>query len=276
MINQLRNLLRGQSSSNGNRLLTSKVAQPASLKKAKISKHHNMPTADKPATKSTHEVVIRGSAVAILPKAIRVPDPTMQNVEGIGRNWLAQTCRLPGRWKNHGVLHLLSGQFFVGDPTWGDDYHLRTAQNAPVEQLNVWTFGPPRGHAHLVWLQARDTLPVNKSDRIAFGVDEQAFAFGDLDAGLALAKIRESNEITEFADGYALVQSHLKGEPKVTKWIHVPPENREVFLVSTGKDAALSAVWCHASDGALAGILIDVAGCAEDGKFLEANLPNKS
>lgn len=270
MINHLRSLFGGQSAQSDSRLQTLKIAKPRRKARSDMSLHHPVPPKPKP------QVIIRGSAVAILPPAELPPEPDPTPVEGAARDWIAGASSLHGTWHDHGTLHLFSGQIFFGDPTWGDDHHLRTAQKTPVDTLHLWIRSSNGGRAQIIWLQAQDARPEFKSDRIAFGVEGQAFAFGDFDAGSALSEMRERNDVTDFADGCALIQSHLQAGSNAAKWITVPPEERPVFLVPTGKDAALTAVWCHSADGTFAGILIDVAGSRADGSFLDTCLPNKS
>lgn len=196
------------------------------------------------------------------------------------RGWLAQAGERPYIWREHGELALPSREIFVGDPTWGDDYHLRQTGSVDVDALTVWVLdaGPQdsiyASHVNgLVWLQAGGGVPRCVGARLDFGVDAACMALGDVATGRAFAELTDLEQDAGRGDSFDWIQPYLEEHPNYARWLSIPPGGLPMFVASTGNDGGFAAAWLHDEAGALSGILIDIQGRASDGRFLDGLLP---
>ena len=186
-----------------------------------------------------------------------------------GRNWILATSEHAAKWQPSGQLDLPSGTIFIGDPSWGDDYHLRGAKAVSVAQLDVWLLVSSNGEqVHAVWLEANGTLPVTVGEHIDFGTDSAYFALGDLATGQAIANIGDLN-LPTVPDSFEFFLPHIQNFGFTAIWLEVPPNDLPVLAVETKQDGALKAVWTKDRAGDLSGILIDITGRASDQQFLD-------
>lgn len=192
--------------------------------------------------------------------------------EDAARDWIARTAGQSGAWVKHGTLALPSGTLFVGDPTWGDDTHLRGARKAGVRKLTVWTFRLDAHRNGVIWLEAGGAAPVATAGAIDFGVDAAHVALGDLATGKALAALRHGTA-PGVGDSHDLFMQAMGRENSLTGWVEVPPRKGRMFVAATARDGGLRAVWLKGARGGLSGILIDAAGRKGDGKYLDTLLP---
>lgn len=197
------------------------------------------------------------------------------------RGWLAAAAARDGCvWRDLGALALPSRRLFIGDPTWGDDYHLRQTASVEMDALRVWVLdsgpNPSTYEAHantLVWLEALGTPPATRGAALDFGVDAACFALGDVEAGHAFTRLTDHEAAAGRGDSFEWIQPYIQERPHVARWLEIPPDGKRMFVASTGRDGGFAATWLHDRDGALSGILIDILGRAGDGRFLDTLLP---
>ena len=188
------------------------------------------------------------------------------------RLWLGESAARAGFWQDLGPLARPSGRIFVGDPTWGDDYHIRDPRPL-AGPLQVFTRTDPDGPNLLIWLEANGNRPAATGDRIEFGVDVATIGLGDLGAGQALVDLGEALQDQGKGDSFEWLQPALQQQQHFARWLPIPPEDQPILLVSTGNDGSYAAVWLLDERGELSGILIDIAGRQPDLKFLDTLLP---
>lgn len=190
------------------------------------------------------------------------------------RDWIATTAaHATAGWSHAERLDLPSGSLFVGDPSWGGDYHLRGALPVGVPGLDIWVLASDSGQrVHLVWLEAAGTLPVRPAETINFGIDSAYFAFGDLHTGQQLAAIGDHDPFVA-NDSFEFMLPHIQRDDFRWAAISVPPAGSPVHAVNTRSDGGLRAVWVLDAEGALSGILIDVTGRSADQRHLDLLLP---
>ena len=188
------------------------------------------------------------------------------------RIWLVESAARPGNWHDHGQLALPSGSIFVGDPTWGDDYHIRDPRRLDAS-LQVFTRTAPEGDNLLIWLEANGNRPAKTGDKIEFGVDAATIALGDLGAGQALVDLGTTLQDQGKGDSFEWLMPAIQEQRNFARWLPIPPADQPIFLVSTGNDGGYAAVWLLDERGALSGILIDIMGRQPDLKFLDTLLP---
>ena len=188
------------------------------------------------------------------------------------RQWITDSAARPGDWRELGQLALPSGQIFVGDPTWSDDYHIRDPRRLDGV-LQVFTRVAPEGESLLIWLEANGNRPVKTGEKIEFGVDAATIGLGDLAAGQALVSLGEALQEQGKGDSFEWLMPAIQEQQNFARWLPIPPENQPMLLVSTGNDGGYAAVWLLDDRGALSGILIDIAGRKPDLKFLDTLLP---
>lgn len=191
------------------------------------------------------------------------------------RGWIDTASARPGEWREHDGLDLRSGRIFVGDPTWGDDYHIRDPRPL-TGTLRVFTRSEPDGANLLIWLEANGNSPTQTGEQIEFGVDAATIGLGDLAAGQALVALGEARQDQGQGDSFEWLMPFLQEQQHFARWLPIPPGDQSIFLVSTGNDGGYAAVWLLDSTGALSGILIDIAGRKPDLKFLDKLLPAAS
>ncbi|WP_104494381.1 hypothetical protein [Paracoccus denitrificans] len=189
------------------------------------------------------------------------------------RDWIAQASGRPGAWTDHGLLELPSGMLFVGDPTWGDDYHIRDPRRLATAALRVFSRSDEQGRNLALWLEAAGGEPKATGERIEFGVDAATVALGDLEGGRALVAWGESRLEKGLGDSFDWLSPILQEKMNFARWLPIPPDDRPIFIASTGMDGGLAAVWLLDERGSLSGILIDIAGRASDGQYLDTLLP---
>ncbi len=192
------------------------------------------------------------------------------------RQWVQATSGHSASWKHYGEIKLPSGKIFIGDPSWGDEYHLHGAREVPVAKLDVWLFiseeeNPQSNQVHAVWLEAAGTMPAKVGGAIDFGVDSAYFAFGDLTTGQELANMKYTDD-SEHEDCFEFFLPHIQNFGFKALWLDVPPKNQPVIAVETKNDGGLTAVWTEDEAGNFSGILIDVTGRASDQFFLDVLL----
>ena len=189
------------------------------------------------------------------------------------RDWIEQQTGREGEWIAYGEINFPSGQIFIGDPSWTDDYHMRGATKIPVDQLQIWMYvsevsNPKANRVHTVWLEALGTTPKKTTSRIQFGVDSAYFAFGDIRVGPDLTNIGDL-KLAGIPNSFEFFLPHIENYGFVGVSLEVPPSSSPVFAVETKKDGGLEAVWTEDGNGAFSGILIDITGRASDGLYLD-------
>ena len=183
--------------------------------------------------------------------------------------WIDQNRVLKGGWEQHGVLSLPSGSIFIGDPSYGDDYHMRGQTQIAVESLNIHVLtgtNPKRTIA--LWLESAGTVPVTAGHRLGFGVDSAYFAFGDADSGQDIANIGNLG-IPKIPDGFEFFLPHVIDGGFAYKTLGVPPNDRPVHVIGSNRDGGLEAVWLYDTAGDFSGILVDIEGLLPERKFLD-------
>ena len=191
------------------------------------------------------------------------------------REWIVETGARKGVWKDHGPIGFPSGRMFVGDPTWGDDYHLRGHMPVPDVPVRVWSYSEGGGINFSIWLEAAGTLPASRGEALNFGVDAAVLALGDLETGEAFVALGERRLDAGKGDSFDWIMPHIQAAANFAKWLPIPPDNQPMFLATTNNDGGYAAVWLYDAGGALSGILIDLRGRASDLKFLDVLLPDK-
>ncbi len=210
--------------------------------------------------------LLLGSALALFPGLLQAD--TM-------RSWINTESGHPAAWQNCGTLSLPSGKIFIGDPSWGDDYHLRGASPVAAQTLDIWLLvSKPENRALTLWLEAKDAAPAMTTHSLDFGTDSAYFAFGDLRSGQALLDLREQ-DIPGAADSHEFMFPHISAAPFSCKQIDVPPHELPVFAIDTRDDGGLKAVWVADGNGTFTGIMVDIAGRASDRRFLDKLLENR-
>lgn len=198
--------------------------------------------------------------------------PAAADTASAARTWIANASARPGEWREHDRLELTSGRIFVGDPTWGDDYHIRDPR-ALTGTLRVFTRSAPEGYNLLVWLEANGNRPAHAGKQIEFGVDAATIGLGDMAAGQALVDLGEARQDQDQGDSFDWLMPYIQEQQHFARWLPIPPGDQSIFLVSTGNDGGYAAVWLLDDTGALSGILIDIAGRKPDLLFLDKLLP---
>ncbi|MGH1367647.1 MAG: hypothetical protein ACRBCL_03455 [Maritimibacter sp.] len=189
--------------------------------------------------------------------------------------WLQSQSETNGHWKAFGTLDFPSGQIFIGDPTWGDDYHIRWPQKAPADSVDVYVYRRLDGTNLMVWLEVAGTTPATRGDSYDFGVDAASFALGDLSGGQALVALGERWQDMGRGDSFEFIAPHLQSSRTPAKWLPIPGSNTRIFLAGTGTDGGFAGVWLYDKNGALSGILIDIRGNPKTGKYIDTALPKK-
>ncbi|MDO5606197.1 MAG: hypothetical protein Q4G25_13650 [Paracoccus sp. (in: a-proteobacteria)] len=189
------------------------------------------------------------------------------------RGWIAAAAGHEGAyWQQDRRLELPSGAIFIGDPSWGDDYHLGGAQPVPAPALDVWLLiSADQGRVHAVWLEAAGTLPARISAELDFGMDSAYFALGDLTTGQDLAELR-NRDIEGAPDSFEFFLPHIQQDGFTALWLDVPPDGRPVLAINAGNDGSRRAVWISDAEGGFSGILIDVTGRAGDHRFIDLEI----
>ena len=185
------------------------------------------------------------------------------------QNWIVSNSGHTATWRNVGILSIPSGSIFIGDPSYGSDYHLRGARKILVSKVDVWLLMSESGHqVHTVWLEANGNLPSRISGSIEFGTDSAYFALGDLTAGNDLANIGDL-ENPDFYDSFEFFLPHIQDGGFTSVWLDVPPRNAPVLAVETNRDGGLKAIWVEDSEQNFSGILIDITGRIGDNLYLD-------
>lgn len=199
------------------------------------------------------------------------------------RVWLERASARPYVWRDLGELALPSREIFVGDPTWGDNYHLTHTGAVDVPALTVWVLASPPtdspylSHVNgLLWLEASGDTPVAVGTYLTFGVDAACLGLGDLAAGRAFAELTHLELDAGRGDSFEWLLPHIQAHPHYARWLTIPPAGLPMFVASTGNDGGFGAAWLHGENGALAGILIDIEGRAGDSRLLDTLLPPMS
>lgn len=186
-----------------------------------------------------------------------------------GRNWIVSQSGHDATWQNFGTISLPSGKIFIGDPSFGRDYHLRGAREVQVSELDIWLLiSNSRNQVHTVWLEANGNHPSGISASIEFGTDSAYFALGDLSVGKDLANIGNLKN-PEFYDSFEFFLPHIQDGGFAAIRLSVPPRNAPVVAIETNRDGGLKAVWAEDADQNLSGILIDITGRVGDNLYLD-------
>lgn len=210
--------------------------------------------------------VLLVSALTLLPGL--APAQTM-------RDWISAQSGHSATWQSCGSLALPSGTIFIGDPSWGDDYHLRGASPVSAQNLDIWVaVSQPDHRALTLWLEASTAPPATVTHHLDFGTDSAYFAFGDLAGGAALLALRDQT-IPGAADSHAFLFPYIAAAPFICLFIPVPPKDLPVFAIDTRADGGLRAVWVADKTGAFTGIMVDIAGRASDARPLDSLLENR-
>ena len=184
------------------------------------------------------------------------------------RDWIDAAQGGAARWQELGTLELPSGRIFIGDPSWGDAYHMKGARPVEADELDVWLRVGEAGGITAVWLEASGETPVRISAALPFGMEAAYFALGDKDTGSAIAALGEA-DLPDIPDGFALFRPVVQEAGFVADWVPVPPRKLPALAIGTGSDGGLHAVWTRDTAGKLSGILIDVTGRDSDGRFID-------
>ena len=187
------------------------------------------------------------------------------------RDWIAAHAAAPGTWQDHGDL-ALPGRMFIGDPTWGSDHHITNTYPAPAPLLRVWTLSDPRGNLAL-WLENTGALPAASGDKVEFGVDAAMFALGTLESGQALVDLGERGQAEGTGDSFDWLCEQPAYAERQTTWLEIPPGDHRMFLATTPGDGGFAATTLLDGTGAVSGILIDIRGSNQNGKFIDELLP---
>ncbi|MGB0798300.1 MAG: hypothetical protein ACPGRD_03155 [Planktomarina sp.] len=187
--------------------------------------------------------------------------------------WIDDHRTTQGSWISAGTIDLPSGSIFVGDPSWGNDYHMRGATAVAVQSLQIFVLQSPEGNrASAVWLAAANTRPVSKGASLEFGMDSAYFAFGDHDVGRAVANIGDL-DLPKIPDSFEFFLPHISNGDFVIKQLQVPPNDAPVYAVNTNRDGGLAAVWTYDANNQFSGILIDIVGLLPENRYLDTLLP---
>lgn len=190
-----------------------------------------------------------------------------------GQNWIDKVASAPGKWTPVGDMQLPSGRMFVGDPSWGDDSHVRGALPSQAARFDIWLrLDPQSGRIQLVWLAAAGGVPVRRGQQIQFGMDSAYFAFGDAGVGQDLAQIGDLEPFVA-NDSFEFLLPQVQRPGFSWKVLPVPPGDGPVHLVNAFNDGSRAAVWLHDRSGAVSGVLIDVIGMAPGQGWLDKLLP---
>jgi hypothetical protein len=208
----------------------------------------------------------------IAPFLVLRPTGAAASDEVAARAWIAAASDHSAAWVHASRFVLPEGKIFVGDPSWGDDYHLRGAREVPVRQLEIWFLvGDAEPTVHAVWLEAGGTLPASSGAMIEFGMDSAYFAFGDLATGRDLATIGDLG-IAEVPSNFEFFLPHIQRTDFTWLTLEVPPRGGIVHAVNTRNDGGLKAVWLHDGNDGFSGILIDISGRASDRQYIDTLL----
>ncbi|MFK7938711.1 MAG: hypothetical protein AB8B82_04985 [Roseovarius sp.] len=203
--------------------------------------------------------------------------PVDAQTSSAARDWIVNAGQRTGTWRDHGRLALPSGRLFVGDPTWGDAYHLRGAKPAPADAVHVWSFGKGRnGLNYAIWLELAGTTPVKRGEMLEFGVDAAVLALGDYATGQAMVDLGDALIDAGKGDSFDWISPHIQASANFAKWLPIPPQGQQMFLATTNNDGGYGAAWLYDDAGALSGVLIDLRGRASDQTFLDVLLKDGS
>ncbi|MGB0845024.1 MAG: hypothetical protein ACPGVN_09810 [Alphaproteobacteria bacterium] len=214
---------------------------------------------------------IATALLAVLPFAASAENKTDTQAE-TAREWIKTVTERASVWQQHGTLKLPSGDIFIGDTSWSDDYHMQGAKAVPAKELDVWLhLSEGRKYVLSVWLEADGGVPVSISNDLGFGVDSAYFSLGDKTAGQALVDIGEQ-KIPDVTNSFEFFLPHIDKFGFTALWLDVPPTNIPVFSVETKQDGGLKAVWTNDANGDFSGILIDIRGRESDGLYIDTLL----
>lgn len=212
-----------------------------------------------------------------------VSSATAALADTAARDYLAAISERQGSWVDHGEVAFPSGQVFFGDPTNGDDTHIRTPRPAPAPDMRIFTYtyqfiwqgdGSTGEQNGILWLEASGLKPVRKSERISFGADSAVIGFGDLDGGRALVELGRSWQDQGKGDSFEFLMPVLEEMPYMaTRKVPIPESDTAIYLVTTGTDGGFDAVWLYDAQGGVSGILVDIAGRESDLKFIDTLIP---
>lgn len=202
--------------------------------------------------------------------------PMMAHAQSDAQNWITETSGQPGEWVNFGTMTLPSGVIFIGDPSWGDDYHMRGARGVPARRLDVFLhINVGENQVNAAWLEAGGGVPVRQVGMLEFGMDSAYFAFGDRRAGEALLDLPALG-IEGAYDSHEFMFQYIGAADFMADWVQVPPDDMPVMIVTTRFDGGLGAAWALDDAGQFSGILIDITGRTSDGVHLDTLLLNDS
>jgi len=157
---------------------------------------------------------------------------------------------------------------------WGDDYHIRDPRTVPAAKGTLYSFSEAvEERNYLIWIGFTGETPVATGETLGFGVDAAMFALGALEGGQAFVDLGERNIDAGKGDSHDFILPHIDQPHDYAKWLPIPGSRERIFLVSTGSDGGGQATWLIDANGATSGILIDIAGRASDGRYLDKLLP---
>lgn len=199
------------------------------------------------------------------------------------RAYLADLAERRGTWVDHGDIHFPSGQIFFGDPTNGDDTHIRDPRPAAAPKGRLWTHtydfiwegdGSTGTQNGIVWIEFSGKMSVRKGERVGFGADAAVIGLGDLDGGKALVALGERWMDEGKGDSFEFLSPILlEGPYMFTKQVPIPQTGTSIHILTTGTDGGFDAVWLYDADDKVSGILIDIAGRESDLKFIDSLIP---
>lgn len=198
-------------------------------------------------------------------------------------SYLADLSERQGEWVDHGDIEFPSGKLFFGDPTYGDDNHIRDPRTTPASTARLWTYsydfiwqgdGSKGSQNGTLWLEFSGETPVRKGERISFGADAAVIGFGDLIGGTALVALGERWQEAGKGDSFEFLQPFfLDGPHMFTRKVEIPQSDEAIYLATTGTDGGFDAVWLYDANGDVSGILVDIAGRESDAKFIDTLIP---
>ncbi|OCX66707.1 hypothetical protein BFP70_00675 [Thioclava sp. SK-1] len=252
-----------------------------------IGRRHNMRgdegAQDLPPPAETAEDIETQQAPDQQPQPAQDAPPDSANGDGTGaRDWIAQVSGHMAQWVHHGALALPSGELICDDPSNGHDYLIRYPLPLPVGSIDIWSFTvADETEMHFaqtnlcIWLELRGTRPSLKGPQLDFNVDAGCFALCDLDVARDFVAFDTQLQDQGGKDSWSWLASHLDPDmPNFARWVGITdPEQPQMFLASTGTDGGFAAVPLYDEDGALSGLLIDIAGRRDDRRFIDTELP---
>lgn len=214
-------------------------------------------------------MILRCALTAV---ALLTAGPTLADSPALA--WLTAASERQGIWRKHGDITFPTKMLFVGDPTWGDDYHIRDPRQVPSDTGTLYTFEEPiTRRNYLIWIAFTNEMPVATGETLGFGIDAATIGLGAFEGGQALVDLGERYIDQGKGDSHSFILPHIDQPKSFAKWLPIPGSAERIFLVFTGNDGGSQATWLVDVNGDTSGILIDITGRASDGRYLDKLLP---